>query len=195
MTKYAPKGVGAYTQDNCKKDFDAGKVAMDYDSVTTFDKSEFAPAASSPINGAVSFTVPKCPGTDPCMPLGPWGMFINPNVSKAQQNAAWKLMQFVNTPAFMTKEIIDRGQPALAVLKSVASKPVSGVPSSYLTALNYVAANAQPNAFPPTTVFNQSQANEQIAISQLVTGTDPTKAMKFAASGTNSVFKQAGLPK
>ena len=51
-------------------------------------------------------------------------------------------------------------QPALAVRKSVAAKPVNGVPQTYLEAMNYVAGLAQPNAFPPTTVFNQSQQNE-----------------------------------
>ena len=195
MTKYAPRGVAAYDAAKCKQDFDQGKVGMFYDGVTTFDQGEFSPAAGSPISGAVQFVAPKCPTSDPCMPLGPWGMFLNPNVSKGEQNAAWKLMQYLSSPDFMTAEIAARAQPALAVLKSVASKPVAGVPQSYLTAINYVASQAQPNAFPPTTVFNQSQQNEEIAISQLATGTDPTKAMTFAATGTNNVFKQAGLLK
>jgi ABC-type glycerol-3-phosphate transport system substrate-binding protein len=195
LTKYAPRGVAAYTQQNCKDDFDQGKVAMFYDGITTFDQAEFKPAASSPIADSIAYTVPKCPTADPCMPLGPWGMFINPNVSKGEQNATWKLMQYLSAPDFMTKEIADRLQPALAVLKSVAAKPVAGVPQSYLDSLNYVAGQAQPNAFPPTTVFNQAQQNEETAISELATGTDPAKAMKFAADGMNQVFKQAGLQK
>jgi multiple sugar transport system substrate-binding protein len=195
LTKNAPRGVAAYDATKCKNDFDQGKVAMFYDGITTFDQGEFQPAAKSPIAGNVAFTVPKCPTSDPCMPLGPWGMFINPNVAKGEQNATWKLMQYLASPDFMTKEVNDRAQPALAVLKSVAAKPVKGVPQSYLDAMNYVAGLAQPNAFPPTTVFNQSQQNEEIAISQLATGTDPAKAMKFAADGMNKVFKQAGLQK
>jgi ABC-type glycerol-3-phosphate transport system substrate-binding protein len=195
LTQYAPRGVAAYDQTNCKNDFDQGKAAMFYDGITTFDQAEFQPAASSPIANSVAFTVPKCPTADPCMPLGPWGQFINPNVPKDQQNAAWKLMQYLNTADYMTKEITARLQPALAVRKSVAAKPVTGVPQSYLDSLSYVASQAQPNAFPATTVFNQSQQNEETAISELATGTDPTKAMKFAADGTNQTFKQAGLQK
>ena len=195
MTKDAPKGVGAYTQDNCKQDFDNGKLGMDYDAVTTFDKAEFAPPAGSPIAGNSQFVAIKCATSDPCMPLGPWGMFINPNVPKDQQNAAWKLMQYLSSPTFMTAEIIARAQPALAVRKSVASKPVPGVPTSYLTALNYVASQAQPNAFPPTVVFNQSQQNEETAISQIVAGGSVSDALKCAADGAKAVFKQAGLQK
>jgi ABC-type glycerol-3-phosphate transport system substrate-binding protein len=195
MTKDAPKGVGAFTQVNCLEDFDQAKVAMDWDGITTFTGSTFAPAAGSPIHGDVGFTALKCPTSNPCMPLGPWGMFINPNVPKAQQNAAWKLMQYLDSPSFMRAEILSRDEPGLAVLKSVANSTISGVPADYLNALKYVAANAEPNAFPPSTVFNESQQDEEIAISELISGTSPATAMKFAANGMNTMFQQAGLLK
>jgi hypothetical protein len=77
----------------------------------------------------------------------------------------------------------------------VASSDIKGVPSDYLQALSYVAAHAEPAPFPPSTAFNQSQQDEEIAISQLINGTPPAKAMAFAAAGQNTVFKQAGLQK
>jgi ABC-type glycerol-3-phosphate transport system substrate-binding protein len=120
-------------------------------------------------------------------------MFINPHVPKDQQNAAWKLMQYLDSRPFMLAEIQARAEPGLAVLKSVQSGTISGVPSDYLNAISYVAANSEPHPFPPTTVFNQSQQDEQIAVSQLIAGTPPAKAMKFAADGQNTVFQQAGL--
>jgi len=193
MTKDAPKGVGAYTQVNCQNDFDQGKVAMDWDGLTIFTGNEYSPAASSPIHGAVGFAALKCPTSSPCMPLGPWGMFINPNVSKDQQNAAWKLMQYLSSPSFMLAEIQARNEPGLAVLKSIAGGTIKGIPSDYLSAISYVAANAEPGAFPPTTAFNQSQQDEEIAVSQLIAGTKPATAMQFAANGQDAVFKQAGL--
>jgi ABC-type glycerol-3-phosphate transport system substrate-binding protein len=193
MTKDAPKGVGAFTQVNCVNDFNEGKVAMDYDGITTFTGAEFAPPAGSPIAGAVGFVAPKCPTSNPCMPLGPWGMFINPNVPKSQQSAAWELMEYLSTPAFNRAEILARDEPGLAVVKSVAASKLAGVPSDYLQALSYVAAHAEPAPFPPSTAFNQSQQDEEIAISELINGTPPAKAMAFAAAGQDTVFKQAGL--
>jgi ABC-type glycerol-3-phosphate transport system substrate-binding protein len=195
MTKDAPKGVGAFTQVNCINDFDQGKVAMDYDGITTFTGHEFAPAAGSPIAGSVGFVAPQCLTSSPCMPLGPWGMFINPNVPQSQQNAAWELMQYLSTASFNKAEILARDEPGLAVIKSVAGSAIKGVPSDYLQALTYVAEHAEPAPFPPSTAFNQSQQDEEIAISQLINGTPPAKAMKFAAAGQDTVFKQAGLEK
>jgi ABC-type glycerol-3-phosphate transport system substrate-binding protein len=193
MTKDAPKGVGAFTQTNCLQLFDQGKVAMDWEGLTTFTKAEFAPSPGSPLSGAAGFAGLHCPTSSPCEPLGPWGMFINPHVPKDQQNAAWKLMQYLDSRPFMLAEIQARAEPGLAVLKSVQSGTISGVPSDYLNAISYVAANSEPHPFPPTTVFNQSQQDEQIAVSQLIAGTPPAKAMKFAADGQNTVFQQAGL--
>ena len=195
MTKDAPKGVGAFTQTDCLNAFDQGKTAMDYDGGTVFTANEFNPQAGSPIAGSVGFVAPQCQTSSPCMPLGPWGMFINPNVSADQQNAAWELMQYLSTPSFNRAEILARDEPGLAVVKSVAAESFPGVPSDYLTAMSYVAAHAEPAPFPPSTAFNQSQQDEEIAISELISGTSPATAMTFAANGQNTVFRQAGLLK
>jgi ABC-type glycerol-3-phosphate transport system substrate-binding protein len=195
MTKDAPKGVGAFTQVNCVNDFNEGKVAMDYDGATTFTGATFNAPAGSPIHGDVGFVAPRCPTSNPCMPLGPWGMFLNPNVPRSQQEAAWELMQYLSTPAFNRAEILARDEPGLAVVKSVAASDLAGVPKDYLSALSYVAANAEPAPFPPSTAFNQSQQDEEIAISDLINGEAPSKAMAFAAAGQDAVFKQAGLLK
>jgi hypothetical protein len=79
--------------------------------------------------------------------------------------------------------------------KSVAGSQIKGVPSDYLQALSYVADHAEPAPFPPSTAFNQSQQDEEIAISQIINGTAPAKAMTFAANGQDAVFRQAGLLK
>jgi hypothetical protein len=69
------------------------------------------------------------------------------------------------------------------------------VPDSFLQAEAYAESEAEPNAFPPTTAFNQSQQDEETAISELISGTPPAKAAAFAANGANQVFQQAGLIK
>jgi ABC-type glycerol-3-phosphate transport system substrate-binding protein len=193
MTKDAPKGVGSYAETDCLAAFDQGKVAMDWEGITSFTGNELNPPANSPLHNNVSFTALKCPSSSPCMPLGPWGMFINPHATKAQQNAVWKLMQFLVSPSYITQSINATHFPGLAVLKSVSGQTFAGVPSSYQSAAIYVAAHAEPAPFPPTTVFNQSQQDEEIAISQLIAGTKPAQAMQFAAQGQNTVFQQAGL--
>jgi len=196
MTKDAPKGVGAFTQENCEQAFDQGKTAMYYDALTSMDANEFTPKAGSPLaGGAAAFDEVKCPTSSPCMPLGPWGMFLNPHVSKAQQNAAWKLMEYLDSTQFLTQEIKALDFPGLAVTKTVAAEHFAGVPDSFLQAEAYAEAEAEPNAFPPTTAFNQSQQDEETAISELISGTSPSKAMAFAANGANQVFQQAGLQK
>ncbi|HWG13348.1 MAG TPA: extracellular solute-binding protein [Streptosporangiaceae bacterium] len=195
MTKDAPKGVGAFTQENCEQAFDQGKTAMYYDALTSMDANEFTPKAGSPLAGAVGFDELKCPTSNPCMPLGPWGMFINPRVPKDQQNAAWKLMQYLDSTPFLTQEIKALDFPGLAVTKTVASEHFAGVPDSFLQAEAYVESQAEPNAFPPTTAFNQSQQDEETAISELISGTPVKKAAEFAANGANQVFQQAGLTK
>jgi len=86
---------------------------------------------------AVGFDELKCPTSSPCMPLGPWGMFINPRVPKDQQNAAWKLMQYLDSTPFLTQEIKVLDFPGLAVTKTVASEHFAGVPDSFLQAEAY----------------------------------------------------------
>lgn len=193
MTKDAPKGIGSYGTTECLNAFDQGKTAMVWEGITSYTGGELNPPADSPLHGNVGFTALNCPTSSPCMPLGPWGMFINPHAPKAEQNAAWKLMQFLESPSFITQSINATHYPGLAVLKSVATQTFAGVPQSYVAAASYVAQHSEPEAFPPTTVFNQSQQDEQIAISQLISGTPPAKAMQFAAQGQDSVFQQAGL--
>jgi multiple sugar transport system substrate-binding protein len=196
MTKDAPKGVGAFTQENCEQAFDQGKTAMYYDALTSMDANEFTPKAGTALaGGAVGFDELKCPTSSPCMPLGPWGMFINPHVSKAQQNAAWKYMEYLDSTGFLTQEIKALDFPGLAVTKTVAAEHFAGVPDSFLQAEAYAESEAEPNAFPPTTAFNQSQQDEETAISELISGTSPSKAEAFAANGANQVFQQAGLIK
>jgi ABC-type glycerol-3-phosphate transport system substrate-binding protein len=193
MTKDAPKGVGAFDSADCLNALDQGKTAMDWEGIVTYTNDQINPPSGSPLYNSVGFTALNCPTSAPCMPLGPWGMFINPNASKAQQNAAWKLMQWLDSPSFMTQEITALDEPGLAVRNSVAGETFKNVPSDFLNATRYVADHGEPNAFPPTTVFDQSQQDEEIAISELISGTSPSSAMSFAAQGQNSVFQQAGL--
>jgi ABC-type glycerol-3-phosphate transport system substrate-binding protein len=193
MTKDAPRGIGTYTLTNCQNDFDQGKVAMMWDGIVVFNKNELDPKPGSPLAGNVDFVEPSCPSSDPCVATGPWGMFLNPRASKPQQAAAWKLMQYLSSPKVLTDEITATGVPALAVRNSTTQEKFPGIPASVLEALRWVGANSEPNPFPPSTVFNESQNAYQTSISDIVAGKDVAKAMKSAADGQNQVFQQAGL--
>lgn len=195
MTKDAPKGIGTYAYTNCLTDFDQGKVAMDWDGFAVYGKNELNADAGSPLADNVGFAEPQCPGADPCIATGPWGMYLNPLVSKAQQNAAWKLMQYLDSPDFLAEEIKATGVPALAVRDSTAQQSFDGIPQSLLQAIQYSGAHSEPNPFPASSVFNESQNAYQISISNIVAGGAVEKNMNSAADGQNKVFKQAGLQK
>lgn len=196
MTKDAPRGVPTFTYENCLDLFEQGKVAMDWDDTPVFAGSTlFSPPASSPIHGAVAYDAIHCPTANPCDPSGPWGMFVNSYAPKAEQDSAWLFMQYLDSESFLKAEILNLANPALAVRTSLTHETVPGVPSSLLSAEAYLEANIEPNAFPPTAVFDASQNDYQIAISDIAAGGNIQKELSFAAQGQDSTFKAAGLLK
>ena len=78
---------------------------------------------------------------------------------------------------------------------STTKQVFTGVPASFLNAEQYVADHSEPNPFPPSQTFNESQNAYQTSISNIVAGSSVAKQMAAAAAGQNSVFKQAGLQK
>jgi ABC-type glycerol-3-phosphate transport system substrate-binding protein len=195
MTKDAAAGIGTYTYTNCANDFDQGKVGMMWDGFAAFGTNELNPPAGSALAGNVDFAEPTCPTSDPCVATGPWGMYLNPKATTAQQNSAWKLMQYLDSKSFIEKEIKATGVPALAVRDSISDETFPGIPASFLTAEKYVNAHSEPNPFPASSVFNESQNAYQISISNIVAGKPVKQQMENAAAGQNKVFKQAGLQK
>ncbi len=196
MTKDGPRGISTFTNENCTDLYEEGKVAMDWDGVGVVSgPTVFSPAASSPIAGAVGFDEIDCPTANPCVPSGPWGMFINSYAPPAEQNAAWLFMQYLDSQSFLKAEILEQDNPDLAVRTSLTHETIPGVPASLLSAEAYVEAHIEPNSFPPTAVFDASQNDYQIAISDIAAGGNIQKELSFAASGMDSTFKQAGLIK
>lgn len=196
MTKDAPAGVASFTYENCLTLFEEGKVAMDWDGIGVVSGPPvFSPPASSPIHNAVSFDEVNCPTSAPCVPSGPWGMFLNSYAPKAEQDSAWLLMEYLDSKSFLTAEMTALVNPDLAVRTSLTKTAIKGVPSSLLSAETYVEAHIEPHAFPPTAVFDASQNDYQIAISDIASGGNVQKELAFAAAGQNATFKQAGLLK
>jgi sorbitol/mannitol transport system substrate-binding protein len=196
MTKDAPSGVSTFTYENCLDLYEEGKVAMDWDGIGVVSGPPiFSPAPSSPIHGAVGFDEIDCPTMSPCVPSGPWGMFINSYAPKAEQNSAWLLMEYLDSKQFLKSEMVSLVNPDLAVRTSLTSTHIAGVPSSLLAAEGYVEAHIEPHSFPPTAVFDASQNDYQIAISDIAAGGSIQKELSFAAQGMDAAFKQAGLLK
>jgi ABC-type glycerol-3-phosphate transport system substrate-binding protein len=122
-------------------------------------------------------------------------MFLNSYASKAQQDSAWLLMEYLDSKSFLAAEMASLVNPDLAVRTSLTHTAIPGVPASLLTAEAYVEANIEPHAFPPTAVFDASQNDYQIAISDIASGGNVQKELAFAAQGQDTAFKQAGLLK
>ena len=62
-------------------------------------------------------------------------------------------------------------------------------PASLLSAEAYVESHIEPNSFPPTAVFDASQNDYQIAISDIAAGGNIQKELSFADKVRDSTFK------
>jgi ABC-type glycerol-3-phosphate transport system substrate-binding protein len=197
MTKDAPKGVGAYGYPECLAAMTSGKVAMWLDD---------SAAASYVFNGQgsavknVGYASIPCPPTNPsyCQLSAPWGMFINPNVSAADQAAAYKLMTFLSGPAFEQGALTTGKIPALVTRPSVltSASSVTGIPTDLLTSLAYIQTHIDPNAIPATPVFNQAQQPLNVALSDIISGqSNPDSAFKTAQTQITAILTQNGVIK
>ena len=146
-----------------------------------------------PLSGAVGFDEIDCPTANPCRTERAVG-----HVHQLLRSAgrAKRRLALHAVPRFAVvlegERILEQDNPDLAVRTSLTHETIPGVPASLLSAEAYVEAHIEPNSFPPTAVFDASQNDYQIAISDIAAGGNIQKELSFAASGMDSTFKQAG---
>jgi ABC-type glycerol-3-phosphate transport system substrate-binding protein len=196
-TKDAPPAAAELSYTNCLSLFEEGKVAMDWDGAgVVVGPGVFNPPAGSPIRGAVAYDAIPCPKATPdCMPGGPWGTFINSYASQADQDSAWLYSEYLTSASYLKALVANQGDPWLAVRLSETAAAMPGVPPSLLKAIAYEGSHFEPNCWPPTSTFDASQNDYQIAISDIAAGGNVQKELAFAASGMDATFKAAGLLK
>jgi ABC-type glycerol-3-phosphate transport system substrate-binding protein len=174
MTKYAPKGVGAYDYTDCEHAFQTGKVAMWWDDAS-LGPQLWDPSLSQTAKVAGFDEIPCPPANQTCLLSAPWGMYINPNVPVAQQQAAWKYMQYMTSPAVQLQAFQQTKNPDVAtrpatLTYAIAHAAASGIPADYLTALRYGIQHIEVNAIPVTAAFSAVQAQLFVTLSNMISG-------------------------
>jgi ABC-type glycerol-3-phosphate transport system substrate-binding protein len=197
MTKDAPKGVGAYGYPECLQTMQNGKAAMwlDDSAAASYVFNSQGPAVSH-----IGYASIPCPSTNPhyCQLSAPWGIFINSNVTAADQNAAWKLLTFFSGSSFQQGALTKGKIPALVTRPSLlsAASTVSGIPSDLIPSLDYIQTHIDPNAIPQTPVFNAAQQPLNVALSDIISGQkSPDAAFEAAQSQITAILKQNGVIK
>ena len=103
MTKDGPRGISTFTNENCtdlfrgrQSGYGLGRHWGSYQA-----RLFSARRRARPLQGAVGFDEIDCPTANPCVPSGPWGMFINSYAPKDEQNSAWMFMQYLDFQSFL----------------------------------------------------------------------------------------------
>jgi ABC-type glycerol-3-phosphate transport system substrate-binding protein len=174
MTKYAPRGVGAYDYTDCVHAFQTGKVAMFWDDASLgaelWDPSQSATAAQAGFD-----EIPCPPANQTCLLSAPWGMYVNPNVPAAQQRAAWKYLEFMTSPSIQLKAFEQTKNPDVATRPATLTYAIAhagsyGIPADFLTALRYGIQHIEDNAIPVTAAFSDVQSQLFVVLSEMISG-------------------------
>jgi multiple sugar transport system substrate-binding protein len=198
MHNYAPKGVAAYDYTDCQHAFQNGQVAMWWDGAS-LGPNLYNPAMSKVAKSA-GFTALNCPAwNQTCILSAPWGVYINPNVDMAHQQAGWQFIAWMTSKKTQQTALLTTKNPDVATRVSTLQTALKngkalGIPVDYLKALQYGDSHSEPNAIPVTAAFSKLQAQLFVEVSNLITGQDtPSVAVKNLQSKMNAVLLQYGL--
>lgn len=179
VNKIAPQAVTGWQEGNVQQEFTAGHAAfaINYPFVASVDAS----TKSSPARGHTGYIpFPAAKGGRPGSALG--GEMLAINAKSSNVSAAWKLIQYLTSPAVEVKRAIATGDPP-------------SLPSAYTQALYRKApyfrqvkvlnGYAQPRPVSPK--YLQISVDLQNAFSAVFANTSsPASAMKSAASQISS---------
>jgi multiple sugar transport system substrate-binding protein len=201
MQKDDPPGVSSYSYPQCTQAFNSGQTAMFWDDSTlantmfekSMDPKEYANTGIDEI---------PCPAwNQSCLLSAPWGMYINNNVSKPRQLAAYELMEYLTSPKVQIQMLNQSKDPTVGsrpatiayAIKQGAAK--YGVPTQYLAAIEYASAHIEPNAIPVSAAFAVIQNSLFVTLSQLIAAQiTPQQALTQLQSQMTSTLKTFHLP-
>jgi len=174
MQKDTPPGVSSFSYPQCTQAFNTGKTAMFWDDSTLantmFDKS-LDPAEYK--NTGID-EIP-CPSfNQSCLLEAPWGMYVNNNVSKSQQLAAYELMEYLTSPKVQIEALNQSKDPTVASRPATTAYAIKqgaaryGVPAQFLSAIGYASGHVEPNAIPATAAFAVIQNTLFTTLSELI---------------------------
>jgi multiple sugar transport system substrate-binding protein len=201
MQKDNPPGVSSYSYPQCTQAFNSGQTAMFWDDSTlantmfekSLDPKEYANTGIDEI---------PCPSfNQSCLLSAPWGMYVNNNVSKSHQLAAYELMEYLTSPKVQIEGLNASKNPTVGsrpatiayAIKQGAAK--YGVPQQYLSAIEYAAAHIEPNAIPVSAAFAPIQNVLFVTLSQLIAAQiTPQQALSQLQSQMTTTLKTFHLP-
>jgi multiple sugar transport system substrate-binding protein len=173
MQKDAPKGVSAYDYTDCQHAFQTGATAMWWDDSslanTLFEKSQ----DPQEYKNAGIDEIPCPTFNETCLLSAPWGMFINPNASTAQQEAGWQFEEYMTSPTVQITALNQSKDPAVGSRPTTLAYAVKhasryGVPAQFLAAIGYSTQHIEPNAIPATAAFTAIQNVLFVILSELI---------------------------
>lgn len=198
MQKYAPSGVSSYGYTDCEHAFETGQTAMWWDD-SAFE-ADLANPKISKVASVTGFDEIPCPKfNQTCLLSVPWGMYINPNVSSAEQDAAWEYMEYVTSPANQIVAMVKTKNPGIAsrtasITYALNHDQIFKAPSDYLQAVRYSLSHIEGNAIPSTPAFSPMVNDINVMLSELVAaqGT-PQQAMTTIQSQVAAIVAQYKL--
>jgi ABC-type glycerol-3-phosphate transport system substrate-binding protein len=127
-------------------------------------------------------------------------MYINSNVSTSQKLAAYKLMEWLTSPAIQIEALNQSKNPTVAsrpatITYALAHVSRYGVPKDYLQAIQYASAHIEPNAIPVSSAFASIQNVLFVTLSQLIAAQiSPQQALGQLQTQMTQTLKTFGLP-
>ncbi len=201
MQKDNPAGVSSYSYPQCTQAFNSGQTAMFWDDSTlantmfekSMDPKEYANAGIDEI---------PCPTwNQSCLLSAPWGMYVNANVSKPRQLAAYELMEYLTSPKVQIEALNQSKDPTVGSRPATVAYAIKqgaakyGVPEQYLSAIEYASAHIEPNAIPVSAAFPVIQNTLFVTLSQLIAAQiTPKQALSQLQTQMTSTLKTFHLP-
>ena len=198
MQKYAPLGVANYGFADCEHAFETGKTAMYFDdSVFEFFLSNPKISLTAKVTGYDEIPCPAFNKT--CLVALPWGMYVNPNLGRYQQDAAWEYLEYMTAPQNQARAMIATDAPGIASRPALLSYVMAHnsmfkAPFDWLKANSYAVSHIERNAIPPTPAYAQIEEHLAVMLSSLVSAqTTPAQTLRALQSQTTAILAQYDL--
>jgi ABC-type glycerol-3-phosphate transport system substrate-binding protein len=199
MQKYAPKGVSAYDYTDCQHAFQTGTTAMWWDDSSLANTLYQQSQDPQEYKNAGIDEIP-CPSFNPtCLLSAPWGMYVNPNTTPAQQLAGYEFLEYMTSPKVQIYALNTKKNTAVATRPATLAYAIKNAakfntPTDYLQAVQYSTQHIEPNAIPVTAAFTVIQNTLFITLSQLITSqVSPSQADSQLQSQMTQQLQKFGL--
>lgn len=202
MRNYAPGGVGNYQYADCLHAFQGARTAMWIDDLSV-SSSMWNPDVdpnSKDIAADAGFHFIPCPeiSAGNCRFAGSWGAYMNQNIESDKKNAAWEFIKWISSKEVTDRAVAETKDISQAIRTSTLEKLLeqgadSGIPMDLVQSVIDGSQNINPAPSPAIASWSEAQNILGQALSAIIEGKDPKKAMQEADAAVDAVFKKAGV--